>query len=72
MIFVNKSKSKLVNENDSTSPKKRFKNDPKHENDLAVIHNKQINQEKRLNLFETQRENENIKKKKRETVLMMK
>jgi len=31
-----------------------------------VIHNEQINQEKRLNLFETQRENENIKKKKRD------
>jgi hypothetical protein len=57
-----KSKSKLV-KNGSTTPKKRSKNDPKHEDDLVMIHNKQIDLEKRLNLFETQRENENIKKK---------
>ena len=31
-----------------------------------MIHNKQIDLEKRLNLFETQRENENIKQKKRD------
>jgi hypothetical protein len=31
-----------------------------------MIHNKQIELEKRLNLFETQRENENIKQKKRD------
>jgi len=42
--------------------RKDSKTIPKHDNDLAVIHNKQINQEKRLNLFETQRENENIRK----------
>ncbi len=34
----NKSKSKLV-KNGSTTPKKRSKNDPKHEDDLFMIHN---------------------------------
>ena len=61
----NKFKSKLF-KNGSTTPKKRSKNDPKHEDDLVMIHNKQIDLEKRLNLFETQRENENIKQKKRD------
>jgi len=48
----NKFKSKLF-KNGSTTPKKRSKNI-------------QIDLEKRLNLFETQREHENIKQKKRD------
>jgi hypothetical protein len=72
MIFVINLNQNLLMKMAVLHGRKDSKTIPKHDNDLAVIHNKQINQEKRLNLFETQRENENIKKKKRETVLMMK